>query len=97
MDMASRSALSLSKGIWKIYIAKTRTGRYYVGITTDTKKRIEKHNDGKGSKMAREQGPFVLVYESNPFSTKSEARIREEQIKRWTRAKKEKLINGEWK
>ncbi len=46
--------------------------------------------------MAVQQGPFDLVYVSNEFPGKSEARKREEQIKGWSREKKEKLIFGEW-
>ena len=46
--------------------------------------------------MARQQGPFTLVYKSNSYISKSIAREREIQIKKWSREKKEKLINGEW-
>jgi predicted GIY-YIG superfamily endonuclease len=49
-----------------------------------------------GARFARNQGPFTLVYISNPFLTKSEARLREMQLKGWSRTKKEKLIRGEW-
>ncbi|PIY88803.1 MAG: hypothetical protein COY73_02695 [Candidatus Nealsonbacteria bacterium CG_4_10_14_0_8_um_filter_37_14] len=82
---------------WYIYLAKAKTGRYYTGITTAPQGRIIKHNKGKGSRLARQQGPFVLIYTSKPFPNKSEARKREIQIKGWSRRKKEKLINGEWK
>jgi putative endonuclease len=98
--------VSLSKGIllgekdigmnWYVYIAKARTGRYYTGITNDPHERIEKHNSGRGSRMAVQQGPFELVYVSGEFLGKSEARKREAQIKGWSREKKEKLIKGEW-
>ncbi len=83
--------------IWFTYIAKARTGRYYVGIITDPQERIEKHNSGIGSRFAIHQGPFVLSYVSPPFPNKSEARIQEIQVKIWAREKKEKLIEGEWK
>jgi putative endonuclease len=82
---------------WYTYIAKAKTGRYYTGITNNPSKRIEKHNSGKGARMAIEQGPFELVYVSDAFPNKSEARKREAQTKGWSREKKEKLINGEWK
>jgi predicted GIY-YIG superfamily endonuclease len=81
---------------WFVYIAKSRVNFYYTGITTNPVLRLAKHNLGRGSKMAREQGPFVLVYTSKPFTNKSEARTREVQIKGWSRAKKEKLIQGLW-
>lgn len=81
---------------WFVYIARARTGRYYVGITTDTKKRIQKHNSGKGSKFAINQGPFTLAYVSQELPNKSEARKREIQLKGWSQIKKEKLIKGEF-
>jgi len=81
---------------WNVYIAKSRYGRYYTGITTNPEIRIIKHNTGRGSQMGKQQGPFDLVYVSSPFSNKSQARKREIQIKGWTREKKQKLINGEW-
>ncbi|KKU75635.1 MAG: hypothetical protein UY01_C0007G0013 [Candidatus Nomurabacteria bacterium GW2011_GWB1_47_6] len=81
---------------WYVYIAKSRFGFYYTGISPDPKTRILKHNIGKGSQMAKDQGPFKLVYVSDKFPNKSEARKREIQIKSWRRDKKEKLINREW-
>lgn len=81
---------------WYVYIAKARTGRYYVGMTTNAHDRIKKHNAGNGARFAMQQGPFTLVYVSDCFASKSEARVREIQLKGWSRAKKEKLISGEW-
>lgn len=80
---------------WFVYIAKARTGRYYVGITTDPRTRIEKHNSGNGSRFAINQGPFKLIYVSPSFDSKSKARKREIQLKGWSRSKKERLISGE--
>ena len=82
---------------WFVYIAQNPLSEYYVGISNDVEARIIKHNSGKGSKMARERGPFTLVYTSVPYDNKSVARKREIQVKKWSRAKKEKLISGEWK
>jgi len=76
---------------------QAKTGHYYVGISPDPEKRLEKHNSRKGSQMALQQGPFKLVYISPPCQSKSEARKREIQLKGWARKKKEKLIAGEWK
>ena len=82
---------------WFVYIARASTGKYYTGITTDTCRRINDHNMGKGAKFAHDQGNLTLVYKSSPYESKSEARKREIQIKGWKREKKEKLIRGEWK
>ncbi len=81
---------------WFVYIALARTGRYYTGITTNPENREIKHNTGKGARMAKQQGPFQIVYISQPFLNKSAARKREIQIKGWSREKKEKLIKGKW-
>lgn len=80
---------------WYLYVAQASTGRYYVGITTEPRRRIQDHNRGEGSRMAVNQGPFRLVYTSQPFPNQSEARKREIQVKGWTRKKKQKLISGE--
>jgi putative endonuclease len=82
---------------WYVYIAQARTGRYYTSITNDPEARITKHNTGKGSRLARQQGPFKLVYTSEVFLNKSSDRKREIQIKGWRKEKKEKLIQGDWK
>ena len=81
---------------WHVYIAQAPTGRYYTGITENPQQRILDHNEGRGAKFSRDQGALRLLYVSSPFSNKSTARLREIQIKGWTRDKKEKLIRGEW-
>lgn len=82
---------------WFLYIAQARTGRFYVGITTNPNERLIEHNSGKGARFATQQGPFTLVYVSQPFPNKSEVRRREIQVKGWTREKKLKLVNGIYK
>ena len=47
---------------WVAYICEARTGTDYVGITTDPTRQLKIHNTGQASKLAREQGPFKLVY-----------------------------------
>lgn len=81
---------------WHDYIATAQTGRYYIGITTDPERRIHEHNTYSGSRFARNQGPFLLSYVSPPFADRSQAHVREMQIKGWSRWKKKKLITGEW-
>jgi len=81
---------------WYVYIAESKFKHFYTGITTNPKLRIANHNAGKGSQMAKQQGPFNLAYVSKEFLNKSLARKREAQIKRWTKEKKERLINREW-
>ena len=81
---------------WFLYIAQAQqTGYYYVGITTDPKRRLIEHNKGRGARMAMSQGPFTLVYISQSLLNQSVARKKEIEIKGWTRKKKEQLIQGE--
>ena len=80
---------------WFLYIAQARTGIYYTGITTDPARRIQDHNKGKGSSLARSQGPFTLIYTSPPLPDQSTARKREIEVKRWSRERKEKFIKEE--
>jgi len=83
---------------WYLYIAQAKkTGNYYVGISTNVKKRIVAHNQGKGSVMARIQGSFVLVYKSKRLPSQSVARKLEIKTKALTRQQKIKLIEGEIK
>jgi len=81
---------------WYVYIAKAKSSRFYTGITTNPIERITEHNTGHGSRFAVSQGPLELIYVSKAFSGKSEARKREIQIKKWSRIKKQKLIDGIW-
>lgn len=85
-----------TKKNWFVYIARAKTGRLYVGISTDPQERIDEHNSKKGAHFARLQGPFELVYQS-PQPSKSTAVLRERQIKGWRQDKKLKLISGEWR
>ena len=81
---------------WFVHICISRAGHYYVGISRDPYKRVKKHNSGHGAKMAVDQKSFTLVYVSDPIISKSQARGREIQLKKWSRKKKQKLITGEW-
>jgi len=81
--------------LWYVYIASSRTGKLYVGISTNTERRLSEHNSGRGSRFAKQNGQLSLVYISEPLKNQSVARKREIQLKGWTRAKKLKLISGE--
>jgi len=78
---------------WWVYIVRCRDGTLYTGITTDIDRRIGDHNRGKGSKYTASRRPVKLVY-SEPQADRSSASKREAQIKRYTRSKKEILIEG---
>ena len=74
-----------------VYILKCADGTLYCGYTNDVEKRLATHQSGKGAKYTRGRLPVELVYYEE-WSTKSEALIRECEIKKMTRTQKEKLI-----
>ena len=77
---------------WTLYIIECRDGSLYTGITTDLKKRLKRHNEGKATKYTRARKPVKLVY-SEEMSSESLARKREAEIKNMSRTNKLKLIN----
>jgi len=77
-----------------IYILRLKSGQLYIGSTTDLKQRYQDHQNGKACRTTKFDPPFKLVY-SESLPTFSDARKREAQIKRWSRAKKEALVAGD--
>lgn len=71
-------------------------GNYYVGYTKNVEKRFNRHFDKLGAKFTKQNKPIKILWKQE-FKTELDAIRREKQIKGWSRAKKEKLINGEWK
>jgi putative endonuclease len=56
--------------------------------------RYKDHLTGKACRTSKVDSPVALVY-SEKFETNVEARRREAQVKRWSRAKKEALVSGD--
>ncbi len=79
--------------MYYLYILKNKSGLFYVGQTNNVNRRLCDHNNSSGAKFIKDNGEFELVY-TEAFSTRIESMRREKQIKGWTRAKKEALIDG---
>ncbi len=75
-----------------VYILESADGKYYTGYTINLEQRMKSHQEGKGSKFIRAFGFGKLLYHEK-YPTKSEAMKREAEIKRLSRAEKEKLIS----
>ena len=73
------------------YILRCADGTLYTGWTNDLARRVETHNRGRGGKYTRVRLPVTPVY-AEPHESESDARRREVQIKRMTRAEKLRLI-----
>ena len=76
------------------YILRLRTGALYPGATTDLHRRYAEHRSGRACRTTRLDPPVALVYVEE-LPTFSDARQREAQVKRWSRAKKEALVAGD--
>jgi predicted GIY-YIG superfamily endonuclease len=67
----------------------------YLGQTESLDERVRVHNMGRGPRFTRMRRPVALVY-SEDHDNRAAAMNRERQVKRWTRAKKEALVAGDF-
>ena len=79
--------------MWYVYILECSDNSFYTGHTNNLSERVERHNSRRGSSHTAARLPVKLVwyevYENEISATK-----RETQIKKWSRAKKLALIDG---
>jgi putative endonuclease len=78
--------------VFSVYILKSSvTNRYYIGHTSDIKKRLWYHNSGY-SKSTKAGLPWKLVYTEN-FGSRQQAVKRESELKKYkSRVMIEKII-----
>ena len=79
---------------WYVYILLCADNTLYVGHTHDLQSRFHAHQTARGARHTAKHGPVRLIY-SEDHSSEQAATFRERQLKRWTRAKKLALINGD--
>tara|TARA_R110002033_G_scaffold53690_1_gene101793 strand:+ start:92 stop:382 length:291 start_codon:yes stop_codon:yes gene_type:complete len=77
------------------YILKCSDHSFYTGHTDNLEQRFAQHQTGFFTGYTYKRRPVELVWSEN-FSTRHEALEAEKQIKGWTRAKKQALIDGDW-
>jgi len=77
------------------YILHCADGSYYVGHTDILEQRIAQHQQGEIPGYTASRLPVRLLWQE-AFGTREEAVAAEQQIKGWSRAKKEALIAGDW-
>ena len=76
------------------YILLCANGSYYTGSTRNLQRRLKQHQSGIGANHTRKHGPVELVYYEE-HSRIDTAFYREKQIQRWSKAKKQALIDGD--
>lgn len=74
-----------------VYMLQCADGSLYTGYTTEMRRRLKQHREGKGAKYTRGRCPIELVYWEE-VADRSWGLKREEQIKRLQRSTKERLI-----
>ncbi len=82
--------------IFYVYILECSDGTYYTGITSDLTSRVASHQAGRyRESYTYSRRPVQLVFFCD-FTEAAKAIAVEKQIKKWSRAKKEALILGEF-
>ena len=82
--------------VYYVYILKCSDETYYTGFTSNLNKRIIEHNIGKHKdSYTFSRRPLTLEFYAE-FTKVNIAIETEKQIKKWSQAKKEALINSEF-
>ncbi|WP_242131674.1 GIY-YIG nuclease family protein [Aestuariivivens marinum] len=82
--------------IYYVYILQCKDGSYYTGITSDLEKRFAEHQSGfKKDSYTCKRRPLTLEFYQE-FNDVEQAIYFIKKIKKWTKAKKEALIKGDF-
>ena len=78
---------------WYVYILECSDSTYYIGITNNMSKRLDKHNNGTAAKYTRGRGPVVLR-RAFKVESRSKALRLEILLKKRSRKQKSLIIEG---
>jgi putative endonuclease len=79
-----------------VYMLKCIDGSYYTGVTNNVDRRFNEHESGMNIDCyTYKRRPLILVF-CEKFDTPIKAIEFEKKLKKWSRAKKEALINQNW-
>jgi putative endonuclease len=79
-----------------VYILRCSDSSYYTGHTDNLEQRIAQHHAGAFTTCYTfKRRPLELVF-SQDFPTREVALASEQQIKGWSRKKKEAMMRGDW-
>ena len=85
----------MSEGAF-LYILRCADGSLYIGTTRTTLEiRVAQHNDGTFGGYTATRRPITLVF-SQWFDRITDAIENERKLKKWSRAKKEAFIRGDY-
>ena len=77
---------------YTLYILKNPEQKFYIGQTADLEKRLARHNSNRVT-STKNRGPWEII-NTECFSSRGDAMIREKQLKKWRRELLMKLIHG---
>ncbi len=78
-----------------VHILQCADNSYYTGQTDNLEERIANHQSGEIGGYTAARLPVKLLF-SQELPTRMDALAREQQIKGWSRSKKEAVIRGDW-
>ncbi|MCL5113876.1 MAG: GIY-YIG nuclease family protein [Patescibacteria group bacterium] len=78
--------------MWFVYMLLCDNSSFYIGITNDLVNRFQQHSN-KQSFSTKEFSGIKLVY-CEKYDDTHKAALREKQLKGWSKAKKQMLIDG---
>jgi putative endonuclease len=85
----------MAEGAW-LYILRCADGSCYIGTTrTSLEIRVAQHNDGTFEGYTASRRPVELIF-SQWFERITDAIENERKLKKWSRAKKEAFIRGDF-
>jgi putative endonuclease len=85
----------MTEGAW-LYILRDSDGSYYIGTTRDSlESRVAQHNAGAFQGYTASRRPMELIF-SESFDRITDAIENERKLKKWSRAKKEAFIRGDF-
>lgn len=76
-----------------VYILASESGTLYIGVTNNLERRIYEHKNNLIDGFTKKYSCYKLVYYEQTSNIES-AILREKQIKKWNRGKKELLIKA---
>ena len=79
-----------------VYILLCKDSSLYVGVTSDIERRVMEHKAGKyPDAYTHNRRPVTLVFYQD-FTDPSQAIEFEKKLKKWSRVKKQALIDGDF-
>jgi putative endonuclease len=78
-----------------VYILRCKDDSLYTGITNNLERRLNEHNDGMlTNAYTYKRRPVILEFYQE-FTEPNQAIYFEKKLKKWSKVKKEALINGD--